>query len=187
VPGTVPATPAAQARPVWAYSFSLAATGEVEVFLFFPAGTKMFQFPALPSTTYVFSNSGRRRSSPSGSISPQGESKGILYATFRYSIVKEPVVPIRDGSGRSAHAVQPPDSTPGLRLASRSLGEGWWRRAGSNRQPPACKAGALPVELRPHFDCGLGNADCGMKNRPMCNLQFLFRDNHWWAQLDSNQ
>ena len=24
-----------------------------------------------------------------------------------------------------------------------------WRRAGSNRQPPACKAGALPIELRP--------------------------------------
>ena len=25
-----------------------------------------------------------------------------------------------------------------------------WRRTGSNRQPPACKAGALPIELRPH-------------------------------------
>lgn len=25
----------------------------------------------------------------------------------------------------------------------------WWRRTGSNRQPPACKAGALPTELRP--------------------------------------
>ena len=24
-----------------------------------------------------------------------------------------------------------------------------WRRTGSNRQPPACKAGALPIELRP--------------------------------------
>jgi hypothetical protein len=26
---------------------------------------------------------------------------------------------------------------------------GRWRRPGSNRQPPACKAGALPIELRP--------------------------------------
>ena len=26
---------------------------------------------------------------------------------------------------------------------------GQWRRPGSNRQPPACKAGALPIELRP--------------------------------------
>ena len=25
----------------------------------------------------------------------------------------------------------------------------WWRRSGSNRRPPACKAGALPAELRP--------------------------------------
>ncbi len=25
----------------------------------------------------------------------------------------------------------------------------WWRRTGSNRWPPACKAGALPTELRP--------------------------------------
>ena len=25
----------------------------------------------------------------------------------------------------------------------------WWRRTESNRRPPACKAGALPIELRP--------------------------------------
>ena len=29
------------------------------------------------------------------------------------------------------------------------IGSNEWRRPGSNRQPPACKAGALPVELRP--------------------------------------
>jgi hypothetical protein len=27
----------------------------------------------------------------------------------------------------------------------------WWSRPGSNRRPPACKAGALPAELRPRF------------------------------------
>ena len=26
----------------------------------------------------------------------------------------------------------------------------WWSQAGSNRRPPACKAGALPAELWPH-------------------------------------
>jgi hypothetical protein len=31
--------------------------------------------------------------------------------------------------------------------ATRSLV--WWSRTGSNRRPPACKAGALPAELRP--------------------------------------
>ena len=31
----------------------------------------------------------------------------------------------------------------------------WWRLAGSNRWPPACKAGALPAELNPHISIGL--------------------------------
>ena len=36
-------------------------------------------------------------------------------------------------------------------LANRSgVGrEGWWSQTGSNRRPPACKAGALPAELWP--------------------------------------
>ena len=29
----------------------------------------------------------------------------------------------------------------------------WWSQAGSNRRPPACKAGALPAELWPLFAC----------------------------------
>ena len=32
----------------------------------------------------------------------------------------------------------------------------WWRRSGSNRQPPGCKPGALPVELRPRQLVGPG-------------------------------
>ena len=39
----------------------------------------------------------------------------------------------------------------------------WWRLAGSNRWPPACKAGALPAELYPQI--------------PL---------KRWWAQVDSN-
>ena len=27
----------------------------------------------------------------------------------------------------------------------------WWRMTGSNRRPPACKAGALPAELIPQL------------------------------------
>ena len=36
-------------------------------------------------------------------------------------------------------------------LANRSGNgrEGWWSQTGSNRRPPACKAGALPTELWP--------------------------------------
>ena len=33
----------------------------------------------------------------------------------------------------------------------------WWSRTGSNRRPPACKAGALPAELWPHMRrCAIG-------------------------------
>jgi hypothetical protein len=42
----------------------------------------------------------------------------------------------------------------------------WWRRTGSNRRPPACKAGALPAELRPHI---------GDTQTP-----------EWWAREDLN-
>lgn len=27
----------------------------------------------------------------------------------------------------------------------------WWNQGGLNSRPPACKAGALPTELRPHI------------------------------------
>ena len=33
----------------------------------------------------------------------------------------------------------------------------WWSQAGSNRWPPACKAGALPAELIPRYYKPLGN------------------------------
>ena len=58
-----------------------------------------------------------------------------------------------------SHAMVGPDglepSTPALsRRCSNQLSyepyfEGWWSRSASNRRPPACKAGALPTELRP--------------------------------------
>ena len=32
----------------------------------------------------------------------------------------------------------------------------WWSQTGSNRRPPACKAGALPTELWPRAMVGLG-------------------------------
>ena len=52
---------------------------------------------------------------------------------------------------------------PQLSLKLQSIFKKWWRLAGSNRWPPACKAGALPAELNPH-------------------ILFL----KWWAKMDSN-
>ena len=48
----------------------------------------------------------------------------------------------------------------------------WWRLAGSNRWPPACKAGALPIELHPHclslFRLGFLKVLSHLQNRIVC-------------------
>ena len=48
---------------------------------------------------------------------------------------------------------------------SRFASEGWWSRSGSNRRPQACKARALPTELRPQksVQSGLPSRSCGRK------------------------
>ena len=40
-------------------------------------------------------------------------------------------------------------SRPSIFRRFRKPGEAWWSQPGSNRRPPACKAGALPTELWP--------------------------------------
>ena len=45
----------------------------------------------------------------------------------------------------------------------------WWSQPGSNRRPPACKAGALPAELWPRSTHPTRSAD-----------------RRWWARVDSN-
>ena len=45
-----------------------------------------------------------------------------------------------------------PQIAPPERFALRD-GSKWWSQTGSNRRHPACKAGALPAELWPHFLC----------------------------------
>ena len=42
-----------------------------------------------------------------------------------------------------------PETLTLLRDSPKTNPTRWWRRSGSNRRPPACKAGALPAELRP--------------------------------------
>ncbi len=49
---------------------------------------------------------------------------------------------------RSNHLSYRPKSEPGKR---------WWSQSGSNRRPPACKAGALPAELWPRWS---GRSEC---------------------------
>jgi hypothetical protein len=51
----------------------------------------------------------------------------------------------------------------------------WWSRSGSNRRPQACKARALPTELRPH---GLASIRLPIFPRS--------RSRRWWARDELN-
>ena len=42
----------------------------------------------------------------------------------------------------------------------------WWSQSGSNRRPPACKAGALPAELWPHAVKPAGIGSSAARPRP---------------------
>jgi hypothetical protein len=62
---------------------------------------------------------------------------------------------------------------------------GWWSQTGSNRRPPACKAGALPTELWPLPDIGDQTSAMGKSLRarslyPTTDLR------KWWAWEDLN-
>ena len=52
----------------------------------------------------------------------------------------------------------------------------WWSQTGSNRRPPACKAGALPAELWPHILI-----------RESYHYNIVYKNNpNWWVWEDLN-
>ena len=53
----------------------------------------------------------------------------------------------------------------GVRSNHLSYAPSWWRWGGSNSWPPACKAGALPAELHPHFRVSLGFSSFSLRHR----------------------
>jgi hypothetical protein len=59
-----------------------------------------------------------------------------------YSTIRRPPLP----KGRSLPKTACPETICPETICPETA---WWRRSGSNRRPPACKAGALPAELRP--------------------------------------
>jgi hypothetical protein len=78
-------------------------------------------------------------------------------------------------------------------LANRSgpCREGWWSQTGSNRRPPACKAGALPTELWPRCFSWLANRSSPISAQPspfgLRRAIFAHSASEdWWAWEDSN-
>src|SRR6516165_6630536 len=66
-----------------------------------------------------------------------------------------------------------------------NLYTGWWSRSGSNRRPQACKARALPTELRPHSENRIQKSGIGtIYSSDPCALFSVFC--RWWARDELN-
>jgi hypothetical protein len=78
---------------------------------------------------------------------------------------KRPTNPV-SSSGRPAPAPmrQRPVGITQSRSAFVSSHSTWWSQTGSNRRPPACKAGALPTELWPRQGTGVRSQVSGKAN-----------------------
>ena len=50
----------------------------------------------------------------------------------------------------------------------------WWRWSGSNWRPPACKAGALPTELHPHYLHNIRFKSITKKEKTWFSLTYFF-------------
>ena len=65
----------------------------------------------------------------------------------------------------------------------------WWSQTGSNRRPPACKAGALPTELWPRLNPaapGLEALDLSATFQAGDLVKDPATREHWWAWKDLN-
>ena len=83
---------------------------------------------------------------------------------YFFLIVKDPTA----SSGKNRY--------PSLPAWIATLRGVWWRQTGSNRRPPACKAGALPAELCPRFLVGLaGFEPATPRLSSVCSNQLSYR------------
>ena len=61
----------------------------------------------------------------------------------------------------------------------------WWSQTGSNRRPPACKAGALPTELCPRLSFRSAQCRFVLRREPAAPEGLADRAT-WWAREDLN-
>ena len=135
--------------------------------LSFPQGTEMFHFPWCSSSGTIEFVPGRHASRHGGL--PHSETSGSkpvdgspeIIAVCR--VLHRLVMPRHPSCARIRLAGRNPASRlrcsvfylhvsmlPVVKdLKKRCRGRFWWRRPDSDRRRPACKAGALPTELRP--------------------------------------
>jgi hypothetical protein len=130
-----------------------------------------------PSRTHATDHSFRAPPATGGSMQSQPYRQCPLSGTSAIqpsSIFLKSTDPIRGQACRVDRPSRPDTS---------SL-DGWWRMTGSNRRPPACKAGALPAELIPR--CSARNP----ANPYLYAIAIVARSLpsiRWWVWLESNQ
>ncbi len=141
--------------------------------LSFPRGTEMFHFPRFARAHLCIQRAVRRHYPPC--VSPFGHRRikawlaaprrfsqlpTSFFASCRLGIHRVPLVawsslffvhPDSDSRRPRSSAVWLTTANTTCLLAHMqfSKNDSWWSRSGSNRRHPACKAGALPAELRP--------------------------------------
>ena len=103
---------------------------------------------------------------------------------------------VKDQSAKRAETAKTVIETRTTYLADLNNGF-WWRMTGSNRRPPACKAGALPAELIPLLiyatvcenQAGQGGASRRLrfvgKRRDNAVMRRLSQIS-WWVWVGSN-
>ncbi len=113
----------------------------------------------------------RRPNQHSGFPPAAGTTRPRSHTHFPLHTVQEPAAPKRGAKERlripwltlpccghlpqgSRWSILRPPTRPACGLPRRP---GWWRQTGSNRRPPACKAGALPTELCPRSNPDLAS------------------------------
>src|SRR4051812_48975650 len=81
---------------------------------------------------------------------PEDKPCRVILGHFFSSHVKDPIPARRRISVFSLIGYLEARSLKVINSHCSSRPSSWWRRTGSNRRPHACKARALPTELRPH-------------------------------------
>ena len=96
-----------------------------------------------------FTNPAQRR--------PESHPQTRLIATYSQCQRPKPKTKTSQKNAKSSQPKQnlnPRGNLPTHQTTQDLMARTWWRWTGSNRRPPACKAGALPTELHPRSITG---------------------------------
>jgi hypothetical protein len=105
-------------------------------------GSRLSDWPVVQPVNPAFTMSRKHRTTSSALGAFIGLNSALCFPSYL----------LREWPANRSSRVEPA-SLPSLKLRkatyTRSASVGWWSRSGSNRRPQACKARALPTELRP--------------------------------------